>query len=170
MISLMRISLGAAVLGCLCLGSGACGARPPAQAAIGDRVSHSEGGFSLVAPPNWQVTSGNRGMSLVRKTPYGGGFPTLNIRRISAAESKVLAVSGRNVDRATGRFTYRYQRWSNSRGQGYRLEAILRTEQGLIFSDASIWDPSPRLNRQFFDEEFWPILNSLEDHAGLQLN
>ena len=147
----------------LWLNIGACGARPPTQPATGERVGHNEGGFSLIAPESWQVTSGGRGLSLVRRTPYGGGFPTLTVRRITEAEAAVLGVSGRKLERATGVFTYRYQRWSNTRGQGYRLETLLRTKDGLLFSDASIWDPSPQLNRRFFDEEFWPILNSLQE-------
>jgi hypothetical protein len=89
----------------------------------------------------------------------------VTIRRVSEAEAVVLAASGPKVDRATGRFTYRYQRWTNSRGQGYRLQALIRTQEGLLFSDASIWDPSPKLNRDFFDKEFWPILNSLHDQG-----
>jgi hypothetical protein len=104
-------------------------------------------------------------MTLVREVPYGGGFPTVTIRRISEAEAQVLAVSGPKVTKAVGRFTYHYQRWNNSRGQGYRLQALIRTQEGLLFSDASIWDPSPKLNRNFFDEEFWPILNSLHDQG-----
>lgn len=104
-------------------------------------------------------------MTLVRRTPYGGGFPTLNIRRVTEAEAAVLSVSGPKVEQKIGRISHRYQRWTNSRGQGYRLQALVRTETGLLFSDASIWDPSPKLDRGFFEQEFWPILNSLEDQG-----
>lgn len=149
----------------LCLLLAGCAAGPPAESPIGQRTFHSEGGFSVVAPEAWRVTSSNRSMILVRETPYGGGFPTITIRRISEAEAQVLSTSGPKVNKDIGRFTYHYQRWTNSRGQGYRLQALIRTQEGLLFSDASIWDPSPKLNRNFFDKEFWPILNSLYDQG-----
>ena len=154
----------------ICLLLAGCANRPPAEPANGQRTFHSEGGFSVVAPEAWRVTLSKRRMTLVREAPYGGGFPTVTIRRVSEAEAQVLADSGPKVDKATGHFTYRYQRWTNSRGQGYRLQALIRTQEGLLFSDASIWDPSPKLNRNFFDEEFWPILNSLHDqgHSALE--
>ena len=149
----------------ICLLLAGCAGGPSADAADGRRTAHPDGGFSVVAPEAWQVTLSSRRMTLVREAPYGGGFPTVTIRRVSESEAQVLAVSGPKVRKSIGRFTYRYQRWTNSRGQGYRLQALIRTPEGLLFSDASIWDPSPKLNRSFFDEEFWPILNSLHDQG-----
>ena len=166
MASSSRILFGLFASAMLCLATSACGARPPTQPATGERVTHDEGGFSLVAPEAWQVTSSGRGLSLVRRTPYGGGFPTLTVRRVTQAEASVLAVSGRRLERPGGAFTYRYQRWSNTRGQGYRLETLLSSNGSLLFCDASIWDPSPQLNRRFFEEEFWPILNSLQEGSA----
>jgi hypothetical protein len=154
----------AALVCCLLLV--ACTTRPTVEEAEGLRTVHEESGFSVVAPETWQVNKSGRGLILVRLTPYGGGFPTLNIRRVTEAEAAVLSVSGPKVEQKTGRISHRYQRWTNSRGQGYRLQALVRTETGLLFSDASIWDPSPKLNRAFFEEEFWPILNSLKVQAN----
>jgi hypothetical protein len=158
--------LGAAValVGCLLLVG--CTTRPVAEEAEGLRTVHEVGGFSVVAPDTWQVNEGSRGMTLARLTPYGGGFPTLNIRRVTEAEAAVLSVSGPKVEQKVGRISHRYQRWTNSRGQGYRLQALVRTETGLLFSDASIWDPSPKLDQAFFEQEFWPILNSLKDQRN----
>lgn len=150
----------------LCCSVGlSCAGRPPAQVAQGERVEHEQSGFSLIAPPSWQVASTARGLSLVRTSPYGGGFPTLNIRRVTAGEAAVLHVVGSEVRRPAGKFTFRYQRWSNSRGQGYRLEAVLHSAGGLLFADASVWDSGGQINRRFFETEFWPILNSLEDQG-----
>ncbi|MEE2830670.1 MAG: hypothetical protein VX498_15900 [Myxococcota bacterium] len=127
-------------------------------------MSHDEAGFSLTVPSDWQVNSTGRGLSLVRKTPYGGGFPLVKIRRITSAEAEVLAVKGNRIRRSQGgEITYRYQRWSNARGTGYRLEALVRSDRGLLFADASVWDSSTQINRKFFETEFWPVINSLKE-------
>jgi hypothetical protein len=153
----------------LCLGLLSCKGGPPAKPAEGTQVVHEKGDFSLTSPSDWKITSSTRGFSLVRKTPYGGGFPTLTIRRVTESEARVLNVSGQKSEREGGTFVYRYQRWRNTRGQGYRLEALYRTELGLLFVDASVWDPSPQLNRRFFEEQFWPILNSIQEGRTTQL-
>ena len=139
----------------------ACSGRPPVQVAQGEKIQHEEAAFSLIAPPSWQVTNTAQGLSLVRTAPYGGGFPSLNIRRVNKEEAEVLGIKGQTTRVPSGTVDYRYQRWSNSRGQGYRLEALFRTSDGLLFADASVWDPGTQINRQFFEDEFWPILNSV---------
>jgi len=153
----------------LCLGLVSCKGGPPKEPAEGTRVVHDKSDFSLISPSDWQITSSTRGFSLVRKTPYGGGFPTLTLRRITEAEAKVLNVSGQKTEREEGTFVYRYQRWRNTRGQGYRLEVLYQTGAGLLFADASVWDPSPQLNKRFFEDQFWPILNSLQEDSSTSL-
>lgn len=112
-------------------------------------------------PEGWQSKLSRSGVSLVRSKPYGGGYPTLNVRRISEEQAKSLRFEGRSFDHEGSRIQYRYQRWNNPRGAGYRLEALLSNDSGLLFADASVWDPARSLNRAFFEEAFWPIINSV---------
>jgi hypothetical protein len=102
------------------------------------------------------------GMSLVRRVPYEGGYPTLNVRRLDDDEVHHYPMEGRAASSPAGDLHYDYQKWRNSLGRGYRLEAVLRTPEGVVFFiDASVWDTAARVNRDFFDEQFWPIVNSV---------
>ena len=112
-------------------------------------------------PEGWQSSLSRSGVSLVRSQPYGGGYPTLNIRRISEEQASSLRFDGSSFDSEGGRVEYRYQRWNNPRGAGYRLEALLSGKSGLLFADASVWDPAKNLNRAFFEDSFWPIIHSV---------
>ncbi len=142
---------------------GACG-RPPDTLAIGSTVRH-QAGFRITVPDGWEVRESRMSVSLVRRTPYGGGFPTLNVRRVVRTEADALEISGSSFDTEAGRVTYRYRSWSNARGRGYRLEALLEGPRGLLVTEASAWDPAPALDRELFEREFWPIVNSIVDEG-----
>ena len=142
----------------------ACG-RPPATIAEGATVSH-QAGFRVTVPDGWQVQEGRRSLSLVRQTPYGGGFPTVSVRRVDRAEADALEIDGSSYEVSGTEVVYRYRSWSNSRGRGYRLEALLEGPGGILVTEASIWDPSPSLDRALFEREFWPIINSIVDPGG----
>ena len=128
--------------------------RPPSIQAEGQVVQHGAG-FEVTVPDGWQVTESRAGLAVVRMTPYGGGFPTLHVRRVDRAEADALAISGSSRRLADTETTFRYRAWSNSRGRGYRLDALLQGS----------WDSSTSLNRRLFDEEFWPIINSIVDRG-----
>ena len=141
----------------------ACG-RPPATVAEGSVVRH-DAGFEVVVPDGWQVQESRMGLSLIRQVPYGGGFPTLSIRRIDRPEAEALEISGSSHRLEGTEVAYTYRSWSNSRGRGYRLDALLDGPKGLLFTEASVWDPSPSLDRLLFEEQFWPIINSIVDQG-----
>jgi hypothetical protein len=138
--------------------------RPPSIQAEGQVVQHGAG-FEVTVPDGWQVTESRAGLAVVRMTPYGGGFPTLHVRRVDRAEADALAISGSSRRLADTETTFRYRAWSNSRGRGYRLDALLQGSRGILVTEASIWDSSTSLNRRLFDEEFWPIINSIVDRG-----
>ena len=141
----------------------ACG-RPPSAIAEGPVIQH-DAGFELVVPEGWQYTESRTGLSLVRMTPYGGGFPTVHVRRIDPSEAAALEISGSSRRIAGSSVVYRYRSWSNSRGRGYRLDTVLDSGRGILVAEASIWDSSPSLNRRLFEEQFWPIINSIVDRG-----
>jgi hypothetical protein len=141
----------------------ACSSKPSLSVAtVGKPLEHPKAHFSLTVPDGWEPSLSTRGVSLVRSVPYGGGYPTLNVRRITSGEAEVLHFDGNSFDGVTGRVEYRYQRWRNPRGSGYRLEALLHSSSGMLFADASVWDPAKDLNQAFFDDAFWPIINSVK--------
>lgn len=139
----------------------ACGGRPPSQAARGERVVHPDAALSVVVPDGWQVQRSRAGFSLVRATPYGGGYPTFNVRVVGTEDLASLRFDGRAVQTGAGRAEYRYEKWSNARGRGYRLEALVEAERTWLYVDASVWDPAMRMDREFFEEVFWPLLNAV---------
>ncbi len=149
-------------LGFLALGLflNGCSRHPAVVETDGEVLVHQEAKFSILLPTGWQVHRSRDGFSLVRTAAYGGGYPTLNIRRIGFEEARALTFDGDRFHGAAGKVDYRYQRWSNSRGRGYRLEALVWTGKHHLFADASVWDPSLRMDRGFFDREFWPIINA----------
>ena len=159
----------ALVLAVLCLSSGlalACSSRPASPTVTGEQWQHPQAEFGLVLPDGWQSSISSTGVSLVRALPYGGGYPTLNVRRIGDDEANVLSFKGDSFETTQAQLEYRYQRWHNPRGSGYRLE-VLVTLQGLqLFVEASIWDPARALNKDFFEEAFWPIINSIHSQDG----
>ena len=140
-----------------------CDSKPSvAVPADGNPLVHPEARFTLIVPEGWQTSVSSMGVSLVRTQPYGGGYPTLNVRRVTSQEADVLRFKGSSFDNGSGRTAYRYQRWHNPRGSGYRLEALLDGDGGLLFADASVWDPATDLNHDFFEQAFWPIINSVD--------
>lgn len=138
-----------------------CGGAPPSAPARGERREHPQLPMSFVVPPGWQLTQGKDGFSLVRTTPYGGGYPTFNVRVVSPDDLPSLRFDGKQFDSGAGTADYRYERWGNARGRGYRLEAIVQAEDTWLFVDASVWDPASRMDREFFEEVFWPLLNAV---------
>ena len=145
-------------LGLLLLG---CGGGPPAAAARGQRVQHPDVPLSVVRPDGWQVQRSRAGFSLIRVTPYGGGYPTFTVRVVDAGDLPSLRIDGRTFDAGPGRAEYKYEKWSNSRGRGYRLDALVNAEGTWLHVDASVWDPAMRMDREFFNEVFWPLLNAV---------
>ena len=139
-----------------------CTGSPPVSEAVGEFQQHSSAGWGLVMPEGWQAHSSSTGMSLVRRTPYEGGYPTLNIRRLGEDEVSHYPIEGKRTTGPSGEMTYHYQKWRNALGRGFRLEGVLRTPEGVVFFvDASIWDSAPRVNRSMFQEQFWPVINSV---------
>ncbi len=151
---LLAIALGA-VLVC------ACGGRPPSDAARGERVVHPDASLSVAVPDGWQLQRSRAGFSLVRTTPYGGGYPTFNVRVVGTEDLPTLRFDGRKVVTGPGRVEYRYEKWSNARGRGYRLEALVDADTTWLYVDASVWDPALSMDREFFDQVFWPLLNAV---------
>ncbi len=139
-----------------------CG-RPTAQVATGETFSHPNANFALVVPEGWRLQQTRMGISLVREIQYGGGFPTLNVRRVDAVEASALSLDGSSFASGSRQVEYHYQAWNNARGRGWRLEALLTTDGSTLFADASIWDESTALDRGVFEAWFWPVLNSIED-------
>jgi hypothetical protein len=142
-----------------------CG-RPPARAAIGESFTHPSAEFELIVPEGWHARETRAGVTLVHEVQYGGGFPTLNVRRVDSQETAALALAGSSFTSGGREIQYRYQSWNNSRGRGWRLEALISTGGATLFADASIWDDTPTLNKQLFEAWFWPVLNSVQDRAG----
>ena len=139
-----------------------CRGGPPAAVARGERAAHPALPLSMVAPAGWQLSSPRDGFSLMRSTPYGGGYPTFNVRVVSAEDLPSLQFDGRRTSTPSGEAEYRYERWSNARGRGYRLEALIDASGTWLFADASVWDSAGRMDQTFFDEVFWPLINSVE--------
>jgi len=73
-----------------------------------------------------------------------------------------MRFDGRSYKGPSGDVVYRYQGWRNSRGSGYRMEAIITSPRGTVFVDASVWDSATKLDRAVFEEVFWPLINSIE--------
>jgi len=143
----------------------ACG-RPPAQVAVGEAFTHPEAGFSLIVPDGWHLQETRAGVALVRELPYGGGYPTLKVRRVDATEATALSLDGATFTHGGTRTEYRYQAWNNARGRGWRLEALISTGDAVLFADASIWDEATDLDRKLFETWFWPVVSSLQDPAA----
>lgn len=143
-----------------------CGGRPPSAAARGERVAHPDAGFSVAVPEGWQAQRSRAGFSLVRATPYGGGYPTFTVRKVGTQDLLTLEFDGRHVQTGPGEVEYRYEKWSNARGRGYRMEALVDAQGTWLHVDASVWDPALRMDREFFDEVFWPLLNAVRIEAG----
>lgn len=151
--------LPAAVLGLLVLSG--CGGDPPTAQPRGDRVKHPELDLSIVLPEGWQLRSSRDGFALLRQTPYGGGYPSFNVRVVGAEDLPSLRFDGKRFASPAGVVEYRYERWSNARGRGYRLEGLVDADGSWLFVDASVWDPARSRDERFFDEVFWPLLNSV---------
>lgn len=139
-----------------------CGGGPPNRLPSGERTDCAGGGFSVIVPEGWEGRVSRSAMTVTRTLPYGGGYPAMNIRRVSGPELAAVDFPGTTVASPAGEVEYRYRRWRNARGQGYRLEALVRTPQGTLFADASVWDPAQSMDRRFFHDAFWPMLNSLK--------
>ena len=138
-----------------------CVSKPPTAAAVGGLTKHPSLGLSMVLPDGWQLNSPRDGFSLIRSTPYGGGYPTFNVRVVSVEDLPSLQFDGKRIAAGPGETEYRYERWSNARGRGYRLEALINAEGTWLFADASVWDAAGRMDQTFFNEVFWPLLNSV---------
>ncbi len=138
-----------------------CGARPPAAIAQGQRVECPGGAFSITVPSGWEGRSGRSAVTVTRLLPYGGGYPALNVRRVDGSELAAVDFDGSTLQSQAGAVKYRYRRWRNARGQGYRLEALISTPNGTLFADGAVWDPAQSMDRRFFHEAFWPMINSL---------
>ena len=151
-----------ALLVCLLAG---CGGRPPSAVAEGERLDCPDGAFSLIVPEGWQGRASRAAITVTRTTSYGGGYPAMNVRRIGPGELAAVDFDGSTQSSRSGEIKYRYRRWRNARGQGYRLEALITTPQGVVFADGSVWDPAQTMDRRFFHSAFWPMLNSLEARA-----
>ena len=158
----LHVLLGTSVLLCAALLL-SCSDKPSSPVVIGTEFAHPEAAFTLTVPEGWHPTISRTGLSLVRTLPYGGGYPTLTIRRIGAAEAKTLSFDGSQFDTAAAQAEYRYQRWHNPRGSGYRLEVIIKVGELHVFVEASVWDPARTINQGFFEQTFWPIINSIHD-------
>ncbi len=140
----------------------ACGG-PPQTIAQGEALVHDEGSFAVVVPDGWRARQNRSGVTLTRDTPYGGGFPSLVVRRVDAVEAEALRFDGSRFAGPPGPVLYRYQGWSNTRGRGWRLEALVGEQQSWLFVEGSIWDDSASIDRTLFEAEFWPVVNSLND-------
>ncbi len=140
-----------------------CSDRPPATVAEGDAVVCDAGSFRISAPAGWRSRVSRNTVTLTRDLPYGGGYPTVNVRRLEEGEALAQAFEGGRLKSPAGEASYRYQRWGNARGRGYRLDVLLDTGAGWLVVDASVWDEAQSLDRRFFDETFWPIVNSVVD-------
>ncbi len=139
----------------------ACAGGPPEEVATGERVQHPSQPLSMVSPDGWQLSSPRDGFSLIRTTPYGGGYPTFNVRVVGSEDLPSLQFDGKEHTSPAGRAEYRYERWSNARGRGFRLEALVDSQGTWLFVDASVWDPARSRDEEFFDQVFWPLLNSV---------
>lgn len=138
-----------------------CDRAPPSAVAAGTRTHHPTQSLSIALPDGWQISSPRDGFALLRTTPYGGGYPTFNVRIVQADDLRSLQFDGKSHAAGPGMAEYRYERWSNARGRGYRLEALVDADGTWLFVDASVWDSAGRMDQEFFDQVFWPLLNSV---------
>lgn len=141
-----------------------CGG-PPHTLAVGEPLHLDEAGFSLTVANGWTARPNRTGVTLTRSTPYGDGFPSLVVRRIAEAEVEALQFDGSRFKSPAGPTVWRYQSWSNTRGRGWRLEALIGDGPSRLFAEGSVWDEAPTIDRQIFEEEFWPMVNSLSPGA-----
>lgn len=154
------------LLTCACLAAApavlsACSDEPSAPLVTGAEFQHPEAEFTLVVPEGWQQSVSRAGLSLVRTLPYGGGYPTITVRQLDDGEVRPSTFDGRRFESGDNQVEYRYQRWYNPRGSGYRLEVYVTGGSLNLFVEASVWDPARSLNKTFFEQAFWPIINSI---------
>ena len=140
-----------------------CSPRPPSAVAQGSAIACEAADFHLTAPQGWRSRVTRGSIALTRELPYGGGYPTVNVRRLEPDEALAQAFEDGQTRTPGGRASFRYQRWGNARGRGYRLDVLLETGSGWLAIDASVWDEAQSLDQRFFNEQFWPIVNSVVD-------
>ncbi len=129
--------------------------------ATGVRVE-GPSGLSLVVPPQWDCRQLRKGTRLIHRTPVGNGYPTLQIEKTDGGAAS-LGASGKGFRHPLGPGEYRYSRWGNPRGHGYRLDALIRGQQATYLVHADLWDEGDSTNEDAFDSLFWPVIASLED-------
>ncbi len=137
------------------------GGAPGTRVAEGTPWTDDEG-YQVTVPDDWERTDTRAGARWIRRTPYGDGLPSLTVRCLAAGVPATV-IGATSTELPAGQALYRYERWANSRGRGWRLEALLTTPSGERFEwSASVWDPSPEIDPRFFRDEIWPIIASLK--------
>lgn len=139
----------------------ACAPKLPQDVAVGEAFVDENDGFRLAVPPGWAAQDTGRGSVLTRSQAYAGGFPQILVR--PAGEGDVLSSSDSLSRRPGGDMRWRYARWGNSRGQGWRLEALIELDTGPKFwTESAVWDPAAKVDAAFFEREIVPILHSID--------
>jgi hypothetical protein len=154
----------AAAAGALFLAMLACAhgcGRSGAVASDGEIVE-ADAGFALRVPEYWEVRSVAEDVRLVGQQVEADGYPTIQISSPTASELPVNFMEGRRFEWSGGDGAYRYSRWSNSLGNGFRLSVDLRGEHINLVVVADLWDRSITMDRRFFRRRVWPVINSLE--------
>jgi len=137
-----------------------CG-RTEAVADEGEIVESSSG-FALRAPDYWEVRSVGDDVRLVGRQVEADGYPTIQISAPLASELPDDFMEGRRFTWSGGEGAYRYSRWANGLGNGFRLAVDLRGDRMSLVVVADLWDRSLTMDRRFFRRRVWPVVNSIE--------
>ena len=154
--ALLAGALALAVLMC----AHGCG-RSGAIATEGEIVE-ADAGYALRVPDYWEVRAVAEDVRLVGRQIEADGYPTIQISSPAASDLPVDFMEGRRFEWSGGDGAYRYSRWSNALGNGFRLSVDLRAEHINLTVVADLWDRSITMDRRFFRRRVWPLINSLE--------
>ncbi|MCK6529874.1 hypothetical protein L6R50_20715 [Myxococcota bacterium] len=146
----------------LAWGAPACG--PPLDPPAAGRSVESEAGFSLVVAEGWDARPLRSGLRLVHRTAVGRGFPTMHVEKLPDGTPD-LGAGGRGFRHPAGRGEYRYSRWANPQGHGFRLDVAIRGEAAGFTVRCDVWDERLSVDRDLFETLFWPMIASIRDTA-----
>jgi len=116
----------------------------------------------MVIPDDWQVHTTADGMRLVARQAQVDGYPTMRIEVIGAEQVPDDFLKGRSTDWSGGQGSYKYGRWATPLGHGFSLTVHLTSPQLSLSVEATVWDERLLMRRDYFRENFWPMIRSIE--------
>lgn len=145
-----------------CIAGVGLGCGPPTAPVVDGVVHKHAAGFSIVVTDDWQVQSTPRCMRFVARQPQDDGYPTMRIEIIDPEQVPDDFLKGRSISWSGGQGSYRYGRWANALGHGFSLTVFLSSPQISLEVEATVWDERLLMRRDFFEENFWPMIRSIE--------